>query len=790
MAADKLNIRLEATPIAKKQHVTRIDDEWSVRGCGDKAYIQNLSIEHVTKSIFCTPLQMQPAFSANASVTRYGITAWNCPTDTEWLQHWDETPLNNARLLKSDGTTHAIETNAVFTTNRGFWFEAFIFGDEGDNFKAISLTFGQWRLDIHSTGYCQLWKLEKYNADTSSWETLEEPKAKGTGYLTGNLRESLCNKRLTLMILPSGDGRIFFRRNATAGWYYTLDSTDVEKDMSTPEIITGGRSFGVQCPDGNSINFQMTVLEWDTDLDYEWITPVREFTKVAGADYTVETEWIQSNLGGAIAGNLYKTYDPATFDGTIAGLTPFDVAADTSYCVGVTIAPNQFNTPMFTGCKVKIFPPDLTPWDDPASVMSVVKSCSFASGENPQDTIATVVCSVPDPDTWHGICNRQADMMIGTTVILRGYIKEPPAYSNLPGRGPEYTFEIQGIAKLLDQQCLPSTIRFDGKSHIDVIRWLNEYAGVLPGELELPDDPSPMTLPNTADSEDGSGSKLQPGIAETPAEWIEKVCECSGYRFDDGPLADGNYGLRYRDPLSPDNTVVHTFYMKDSDRADKNAYDRIHSWKEWSLEPEANELWIYGCNDRGEMICVAYIDEDSANPDLEEEDKPDNWLGVRRIGQIVFSGTVTEGLLKRIAFRIGKRAAAKIYMASWRGDWTPGLWRGSVVDISVDDPRIHKPGHYRITGIDNITFQGEWKEYPLRKADYTGQYGPEDYKPEDRQLLADIRYALKSGMMGTMRKIEPTQVEKTVGAKEASGILGCDGPPVKVHIIGPDWNGL
>lgn len=777
-AVDKLKVRLDAAQILPIPPDVIVRDDIRVVDTFAQAITNNIWLEPYSGAIMALPLQFSDDFYLNSTVTRYGISSWTLDDgSTPITTHWDEREREYDRWVVSDGTTELIQTSSDIDADTGLFLSVFLCGEEDDTFEALRVWFGQWKLVIYSNGKADVYVVK----DGVDYK-------RGTGWLNAASRNTLCNRISNLMIVPTADQRLLVRRNGVAGFTTIVPDEDLG-GAGDDEIITAAK-VKLQAPGSSMIRFQLTELAYDTSTDCEYVSPVRALGTPPTDGATITATVDQLNLGGLIACNVYEGYDPADPPTGIGDLTPFsagDGIVD-SYCIGVLINPTATCSPIFRGATVMIDPPEGTEPEDPADITADVTSCVIEPGENPVNTEAKLTIRDVDDHPILGVCNRWCDVMIGDVVVLRGVLREPPALIYRDGYR-SYEITVQSIAKFLDQPCLHSNVRFDGVAHTTAVEWLLRFAGIGATEFEIQTDTT--TLPNTASQPDGSDSKLRPGIADTPMEWITRVAEMTGWEFRDGvleavaPATIGNYGFVYLDPLARNETSAHTFVFHTSNSAGDDAYDIIHSEARWyAQEPESNEVWVVGCNEKGERIAAVYRDEDSQDATLTEELRPDNWLGYRKVGLIPVKRVVTMDMLKAIALRIGTEVSQRVDLVDFEADWKPGLWRGVYVtlDTNEDDDLPTIEPLWRIERISSITFDDEGSDYPSRRARYTCVASPRHYyvPGRDEQMMRWIRDWITAGG-GTSDIRGP--VGGTSPAQDLSGALPGTGPITAIEFV-------
>ena len=760
-AADKLQVLMDAEQIHIMNTDLSIRDEVTVRATEPQAVMSGVWVEPYTKTALMIPKQFADDFHEDSSVPRYakddftGLTAGK----------WDEITRDAELWLLSDGTDETIATITKFGKNSGFVVDFIIYGPETDRFRALQLEFGQWRLDVWSNGEVIL-LLNGF------------PAAKGS-LLDGHSAGSLCNIRSQLLIMPSGGGTLFVRRNRVAGFSYPVP----DYDPATPVIIEANH-FSLTAP-GGMVMFQLTELAYPTTGDFYYITPARQLPKppVTGQTFTTVTDE-ETDLGGGIGVSLQMLDDPdlpVSYDNVI----PFvaDDVADTYYVLAIFNADvSGKHSAMFRGLKIGCAIADPEESTIPSDITADVVECSINVGDNPFETDVQVTIKEVDDHPILGKCNRRVCLKIGSTIIFDGLLAEPPTLSYDTKGLPRYSLAIKSVgAKMADQPCLPGNVRFDNVQHVEAVTWFCQFIGIPTWLMEFDVDDTPLRDSRTG--QDKAASSLETSNADTPRQWIEKICEESQWWFIDGPMpTGGGFGYRYVDPLAMSATPTHTFYALTKDSLGEDAYDLLRSLLKISnIEPEGNEIHVIGQNANGEIIDALYEDlpaQDYTLVEVDEENpenvRPKNWLGFRKIVVIPIQGVIPEAILTALARSIGGEISKVCQMAEFEAVWKPGLWRGSVVTIDVGSSGLLGGGDYRIEKMD-LKFEGEGPDYPVRRATYTATKLETGYAARARsqgnlRLAKQIGYYLRYGPQ--QKQIMPTTLAGTPGHHDAAGNLG------------------
>lgn len=693
---DKLVVKIDSSQVFPKLTGPTIAEFISIEDTYAHASAVNTWREPYSQSITCIPEQYRSDMRLNSTLPRYPKSAWTL-TDS----HWDDIARDYDAFLQSDGTTETIVSKATFPENSGFLLQLFIFGSNSETFEAVEVTIGQWIIKIRTDGQTQL-----YNGAT----------LRAVGYITGNARDSLCGKMVDILIMPVGNWELMIRQRGVAGFTYKLPESEVSK--SNPIIINSG-AVSIKAVTG-AIQFQLSRLEYNTSLTYTYTSPVLHFTKAPIVGQTLDIRGYDSVdvYGGVVAAKVIE-------ETTTADFTPD--GSKTAYRLQITLSPNDYTAPYIQGIFVFAQPIRPTTTPDPTDITADVMSCKLTYGETPLDTQAQITVRNAKNFGFYGANNRACKLMIGETILLEGMLAEPPTYSHDSAGLPTWNLTIQSLAKLLQNPCLPGSILFDNMKHTEAIQWLCYFADI-DIVSHLVTDTDDTLLPDTRVSSNGIiDSKLKPNFADTPQQWIDEICNQTGWIFTDG-VVDGKYVLRYVDPLDRSTTSIHTFVMLSEDEVEVDGeypYQRVYSWEATNCEPEANEFHVIGCNARGEGLDACYLDANSQNAALDEGSRDANWLGQRKVAVMVSCGRHELTELEQLAFRIGSVICKSEFRANFEADWKVALCRDSVVSVNYSDNELTTGGWYEVPGLGDyrlssvdIDFIDESISEPIRRARY------------------------------------------------------------------------
>jgi len=706
MPVDKITVRLDAAQIIPMPTTPTIRQDITIRDTQARAFKEGVWIEPFSQILMVKPLQMAENAYTDTEIIRHPAAAWfvSGTAGTAITDHWDNVYRDQEVWIAGDGTAQTIETLAKFPTNAGFLFKVWPYGTSDDLFDAFEVFFGQWRLTVRSDGLASLYEnTEDFSRVSGVLSTGAQDK------LTGHISE--------LLILPTASDTLFIRRNGVAGFTYKLPATE---GVSGAVIEAG--SFKVKTFNGCAMRCELTQLRWPTALTgYHFVTPNMVFAKAPVEGQSVAVELV-SDIPGISGGVVASICNPWSDGDTWADINGSPFVADGSavdYCVAVSlIGDSAYNsTPMVMGLRLTADPLDPSAPSDPTDITADVRSLSIQTGDSVFDTQACIVIRDPEDHPIYGACNRRVTITAGSTTIFDGVLKEPSRYAYTEQGDNYYECTAMSLAKGLEEQCLPNSFFFDGVDHTEAVRVLCYHAGMVDANLDFQEDDTPLPDTRRIGPNGEMDSELRPGNADKPLDWIEQIIEKTGWEFTDGYSEGGNFVFKYRDPYALSTTVAHTFYMKTADCTED--YQKVYSWYPDSLEPEANEVYVIGRDREGKKIAGRWWHQPSQDASLTEEERPDNWLGIRRMATIEVGYEVNQDWVQQAALRFGREVGGRRDVVTFEADYPLGLWKGDVVEV-IDSSAVkqERVGKLRILTIDNIAFENEALDVPDRRATY------------------------------------------------------------------------
>lgn len=698
---------------------------------------------------------------------RWGLSDWSGYTESRW----DEVKRNEDRWLLSDGVSETITTTDGITADTGVCVDFFVYGAESDRYNVFDLTISNWTLSIWSDGLVTF-------TDPDSDESR-------TGGLTVPGVSTLVNRITRLLVIPAAIPGLFVVTADGGGFLYRLNP-----EREAENIIEAG-DISIDTL-GNKQYLQVSEITYPTTVDPWLLLPPRMVARPPAEGQNIDLSPVWYNLGGGVSAQLYKPLEPGQGYGD---LTPFEPnGVDDTYCVGFLLTANTtgLKAPWVAGCHVTIDDdePDIEPLD--GDVTADVLSCSISVNDNALATEAHI--EIRNPDYWEieGLCGCRGQLYIGDRMIFDGLLAEPPRIQRLSRENVRAEIVLRGLGgKMADVPCLAAGLLFDGRKHTDIVPWLLRYAGV-PSQY-ISADSSDDLLPVTASKADYSDSRLRTQTADTPADWIQRLSELTGWRLLDGPLTISTgdppeevvvYGYRWVDPLAMSTDPQHRFTVETQYSYGEDAYDLIRSeLNAYSVEPEGNEIHVICGGVDGGLVDAVYIDEDAQNPDLEPSARPPGWLGYRKIVTILYDLVLPDSVITALALRIGEELSKRADIVEFTADWPGTIWVGDAIELDMGSTSLPYAGTYRIESMD-VDWQSEVVSYPVRRAHYkcvkldTG-LATRARAAYDQRLAQTLSYYMR---YGPRRAVQPAGGN---GEPSNAGQLNYQSPPTRTIRVNP-----
>ena len=660
------------------------------------------------------PLQLETDFSISAdTVPRLVKTDFDYSVSAD---NWQEVSyrFTGDTFLINNGTDETVTTKTTYERNRPFWFSFYVHGQRNDVYLVVQLTFGAYRLDIYSNGKCDLY-------DISSGEVFC-----ASGNFGLRQGDTLNQQLVDLMILPYKRRSILFWSNK-GWWVYDDYRLSAAKSETGDYTITSAAKFSFRFPSSKAF-CQFMPVRFQPIM--EFLTGVNSFGHAPSATQTITSEVstdafeeaMTAGIHGYVA--LLEEDGVTTFvpDGTLHNIRlrwtvqAWDEAAPPS-----PLPLYSDWTGFIYGANVG-FPFEVDETEDNSlDITDDILEISLDIPDNIEGESLTVKLKNADqygPEASPGIENlshRQVQVFIGTAEIWRGVTGDTWREESANPDASIGGFQAKSIySDLLQRSALTDTGTFGGMTHLDAMQFLTDYVGIPESLLQFETEVSPDLIPITEQCEARNKERnaWRPELGDSCWQWARRINDFKADWILDSYTSGGFYLLRYTNEASLSATPVKTLYL--------DASTTPGEWQKWVreckyalIEPEVNEIWARACTDRGETIIAIFRDDDSQNPMLALEERADNWLGLRQLGYVPMPHIRTMADLVIACKGLARKFSKAVHLATWTAQWTPGMWRNDVVELSG-------VGNYRITDM-RIRFQLETEGMVLRPCEFVGR---------------------------------------------------------------------
>jgi len=634
----------------------------TARNIWGRASKTNVVLDQYTGVLMCKPLQFYDDWEVAGTVTRYPISAWTGDTT-----HWDDV-LNSVGsgngILNADNAAGKITTSTTFDVNTSFLVSFFHCGTSNDRTPGIEFEFGQWKLVLSTSGDATLSR----GGVTRYADIISDP---------------ISDQMVELVIMPYVNNSLLIRRinGYSSGMLVSLNAELDTSEMvaDPPEIISAGK-FSVTPKSVACKQFSLTELTYDTEADYELVSPVLDCIWPPSAAMT------QSVVG-----------DSLTNYGGVAGVGLWDKTTDTlfaadsakhEYRAVFLLTPLAHKTTMIRGLTFGFTPEARAALTEAADVSDDVRSIEINVDSDASQTEALIDIRNPESYGLFGACSRLCTIEIDGNQILRGILAEPPVYTYTENGDRYYSLRVQSIYRYIQTASIVNELNLAGQVHSDAMGWICFLSSLAPNDVEFGITTDIIPLGTSADGQISTDWTIKP--FDSGETWVKKICDETGWVLTDG-INGGVYVLRYLDPLEFDSIPKHTYHM--NSQYETGANQRVHAFSTYSIEPEANEFHLIFCNEAGEKCDAVYYDAASANGSLAVSDRPSNWLGFVKRGGIDI-GQRSEAVGQALSLRIGAEVARRVDMMRIAADWPIYLWVNDTITIADED--LASSGNYRI----------------------------------------------------------------------------------------------
>jgi|GEM_PF-1717795 len=304
-------------------------------------------------------------------------------------------------------------------------------------------------------------------------------------------------------------------------------------------------------------------------------------------------------------------------------------------------------------------------------------------------------------------CHRPLQVSDETGMILDG-VTEPPHWRDGSGldssstdRNREVQIEIRDRWKLAEETLYSDPIPLDGMTLADAYNRVARSVGFPSGGVYVSPAAASVVI-GTAGSASGGDWNVQIQVGDKAAEWLDRLHQTYAATWFHGfrphptdptqpPVlclidpADTTSG--YALPSSAELTLYATKAAAISAGVSTStAYQRVYrSLRTQIQEPEANDVWVTGCDPRTQKPILVHKQTSAmmsdADPSVAPGSRSSNWLGSLRKYGWIDPTLRTQAACQLVAGLLAERLSVARELVEFECEYLSGVWRGDLVAL-------------------------------------------------------------------------------------------------------------
>lgn len=672
---------------------------------------------------------------------RYRKTDFTFTTSAKWTE-----PINGGSgdyWLQADNLT-ADEwalTNDTYAINQPMivnWFKS-----NPDSQRFIELECGWGDSASMATGVA----LRFYSdGDVEVWKTTLVGSYKISGSNSGDTKG---NQFTGVLLIPGRKRDLLVIGLSGKGFVHTF--TDLDESGSEP-TVTPATKFWVKAPYQSSTrSLKCQVAKMQFPSSGYGISNLLAFPEPPTPEQgAVQFDTWGDNYGGTISPSLKDSGGSSSFvaNGTnIACRVRGDLTGDGS------------RTPFLYASKATFFGITANTSDEPDDVMSHVTEASLTVGETAESASFGIVLARLDTlsEVYQDQSNRPVRIGYTDGPLVMGARSETPDWEDSSDEtNTTARIVCRDRWKGLETNLYRDVIPLDELTLDEALRRLTApVIGVDATRYDIDAEALTFTIPSNSSATTGEWTQLVE-VGDKSSQWVDRLMDCYAPDWVYGfrPLFDRTvfYAKSVASLGTTSALEVYDNWQQAFDSYVSDGYDErearkltqgrcFRTFRQKPIEPEATDVHVTGWDPRtSKPIHVYKVDHDAEDPTIARDDRPDNWLGEKRVYGWCDTGINSLALAQRCCEKLFNRLTVKRRMA----EWTSGLlfnpdgslvWRGDNVKLV----RNGVPYVYRVTSV-RCTFMKErdtlapgmdgdydtFGEWFWREATYTGELINED----------------------------------------------------------------
>lgn len=680
-------------------------------------YRDNVWVEPVTGCLMRCPAPLLPDWNERGDglFARLSKSDYTLGTPAKWLEHNLKGFAGDVYLDAQD-VNEPVVTTASWGKNRGFFLSLYTYDPGNNGLRVLDFGWGDAPSVGASSVALRLWgngKIEVWREGLLIAENSILPDRRRSG--------SIGRRTVDLIVMPFKRRELLVTSNL--GGSFSVAFEEIGDDEADP-TITGAGKFWWSVPAPVKATVQCAPLRFATSGHATSRTVLFRKPPTGSPELRV---W-----GYGLSGVSTQLRLPDDSGAFVA-----DGRRDAAR-LRVSLTGPESST-QFVDAAACDFAPEVTLTDDSAQ-QSIERLCSHLTlsvPEGPEGVEAEIELTRPQEIVDGGaanlrsLANRPVRLRLGEIDVLDGWADAPEWRESVSDATRRLRLTVRDGWKTLEQAGLGDPLPMDGLPLWEALERLLRAGGVPQEAIDL-DDPG-LTLPIGAGISQGEfGTQADAG--DSVGEWIRRLMGTylPDWTYGFRPTADG---IRFvaRWPRESDEPAAVLFptlaraktYLIDEldyaeERAEAEAYRFVYrSFREETLEPEANEVWVTGFDWNARRPIQAHLaDVTSQDATIPPPDRPPNWLGEIRSFSLSDPGLATDALVERAARAQFARLSQPRLIGEWQADLTLDaeevpVWRGDVVELAGI-------GRFRVQSLAMRVAAGEGPLPRWRPTTYTG----------------------------------------------------------------------
>lgn len=663
---------------------------WGPEGSLDSEDQSNCWVDPVTGTLMLRPAPMTRKWDTTGT----GIYARLAKSDfafndsSKWRENNASGNVSKFIELKASNAAsidRTAVTTATYSANQGFYVSLHNFSWGSSEFMNMRCGWNSSASEaagvavrLYANGYVQV---------------LKDGELVGDGSIFDNRQESLntANSFVRLFLIPYRKKELLITSNYGKGFTVVFD--DIDEDEEDPGI-TGATNFWLEFPSG-AVSFECAPIKYEST---GWIASIPSRKSSAPGIGEVPVLTALSGGPGSVALSLVEVDDPTT------AFTPDGTTAEWRIRADLTAASNK-SPEVYAAIAEFLTLYNYTDDSQEQDITDHVVRLGFNIPESPDGfecnlTVKNLAELDPEGllllDTLGG---RPYKIVFGegdaAVTVVEGKLSSPRIRLSTTDASTFAEFTGGDMWQMLEDYTFTEETPLDTLYLHEAVEFVLESAGIPEDWADIETSAVQLSGPVGSGSRGDFQCKVE--IGDTAAEWIKRLHEdyAATWYYGWTPTSDGPR-FWFKSPESMEETPVLELYeeMSDSEAA-LPAEDQQHAWKyvarvvdTHNLDPEANRITVTGLDLRKRRpIIVNYNDDQSQDPTVAADARPDNWIGGLRPYGFQSPRLTSRSLCEDASELLAKRLTVRRYFRETENemlidpDTTLPLWCGQTITM-------------------------------------------------------------------------------------------------------------